>query len=78
MKTTIAEARHGVGRLLVIYDDEADKNPYRVYQEYYAKNKDGYTTKHRRQITRYADMDSCMYLFWQVVGGHKHILDFKD
>lgn len=78
MKTTVAEARHGIGRLLVILDDNAEKNPYRVYQEYYAKNNEGYTTKHRRQITRYNDMDSCMYLFWQVVGGHKHILDFKN
>lgn len=77
MKTTVAETRYGVGRLLVIYDNETSKNPYKVYQEYYAKNKDGYTTKHRRQIVRYEDMTSCLYLFWQVVSGNKNVNDFK-
>lgn len=76
MKTTLAEVKHH-GRLLVVYDDDVEINPYRVYYEYHDYNKYGYLTKRRKQIIRYNDMDSCMYLLWQLVSGRQSISEVK-
>lgn len=46
--------------IVIYYDDKADVNPYRVYEEYYSRNKYGCLTKRKRQVARYGDFHSCL------------------
>ena len=39
---------------------EKDPNPYRLFMVYYSINKDGYTTKHKKLIAKYADIVSVL------------------
>lgn len=49
---SIHAAGHPV--MVIYYDDKADRNPYRVCLEWYEAGR-----KKRKQIERYADLNSC-------------------
>ena len=40
-------------------------NPYRIYKCFYAPDRYGYLTKHRKMIVKYANLNSCFWWFVQ-------------
>lgn len=44
-----------------------DVNPYRIYHCYRARNQYGYMSDHKREVARYANMNSCFWWFAQNV-----------
>ena len=47
--------------LVCIRHNDATVNPYRLYLFYPAKDRYGYPTEHRKELTRYADFQSVMW-----------------
>lgn len=62
--TLFKDCRHD-GRYSVIYDDDKQTNPYIVYRHTNRLTYSG-LKKSKKQIARYADFDSCMWLLWQL------------
>ena len=49
----------------VIYKYDDAFNPYRIYNLYTGWNQYGYRTERRKEVARYADMNSCFWWFAQ-------------
>lgn len=56
---------HHDGHYSVIYDDDKQNNRYIVYRHGHRLTPSG-LKESKRQIARYADFDSCMWLLWQL------------
>ena len=57
-------------KITVYYDGKAKSNPYRVYEEFKAYNKDLYLTDRKRLVAKYADLHSCVALMAQYTMEH--------
>lgn len=64
MKRTIATMTLN-GQYRVTHDDSQKTNPYRLTKTWYELTEHG-CRKRTKQITRYADLGSCMYYLSQI------------
>lgn len=59
----------GIPSLVVYYDEKAQRNPYRVYQEWNELTQYGIRER-RKQIDRYADLNSCGAIIAEYAARH--------
>ena len=59
----------GVVALRIVYDDKAETNPYRVYQEWMELGPYG-LRKRQKLVVRYADLLSSMTVLMHYVEAH--------
>jgi len=51
--------------MTIYYDERAKENPYRIYTEGYEQKDGDYAPRHfKRQVNRYADLASAMYIMY--------------
>ena len=59
----------GVASMKIYYDEKAKNNPYKVYGEWYEIGNYG-LTKHRKKITEYANLSSCVECMMNYTRSH--------
>ena len=59
----------GISALKIYYDGKADRNPYKVYQEWFEPGPYG-LRRRKKLVIRYADLLSCMMVLTHYVEAH--------